>query len=235
MKLYIGTYSRPAPYLASTNGKGLYVADVDPVTGRLTLEQEVPGIENPSYLCISPDGRNLHAVSEVFDWPEGLVHSFAIDPGTGHLAYQGVQGARGTVSCYAMMDTRSRVALVANYWSGSVALFPARPDGSLAEAASVDQHTGSGPDASRQEGPHAHCIVLSADDRFAYSADLGADEIIGYRVDYATNQLVRHTVLSMPAGSGPRHLAFAPDGRHAYVICELDSTMAALAFRRKPL
>lgn len=230
MKLYVGTYSRPAPYLASTNGKGLYVCDYDPATGRLRQEQEVTGIENSSYLCISPDGRNLHAVWEVFDWPEGLVSSYAIDPVTGHLAYQGVQGARGTVTCYAMMDSQSRVALVANYWSGGVALFPAREDGSLAEASNVHQHEGTGPDEARQEGPHAHCIVVSPDDRFAFSCDLGADRIFGYRVDYAARELVRHNELAMPAGSGPRHFAFSPDGRHAYAICELDSTMAAFDY-----
>lgn len=230
MKLYVGTYSRPAPYLASTNGKGIHVCDYDPPTGRLVQVQEVPGIENSSYLCISPDGRNLHAVWEVFDWPEGLVSSYAIDQATGHLAYQGVQGSRGTVTCYAMMDSRSRVAVVANYWSGSVALFPARADGSLAEAASVHQHAGTGPDAARQEGPHAHCIVVSPDDRFAFSCDLGADRIFGYRIDYAANALVPHHELVMPPGSGPRHLVFSPDGRHAYAICELDSTMTALAY-----
>jgi 6-phosphogluconolactonase len=230
MKLYVGTYTRPAPYLASTNGQGIYVCDVDPATGRLTIEQEVTGIENPSFLWVSADGRNLHAVWEVFGWPEGLVSSYAIDPATGHLRYQGVQGARGTVSCYGMTDSRSRLSVVANYWSGSVALFPARADGSLAEATSVDQHAGNGPDPARQEGPHAHCIVISPDDRFAFSADLGTDQIVGYRLDHEAPALVPHHTLAMPPGSGPRHLAFAPGGRFAYVICELDSTLAALAY-----
>ncbi len=230
MKLYVGTYTRPAPYLAAANGKGLSVCDYDVASGTLRPVQEVTGIENPSYLCVSPDGRSLHAVWEVLDWSEGLVSSYAIDPASGHLTFQGVQGARGTVTCYAMMDRASRAALVANYWSGSVALFPARPDGSLGEAASVHQHEGSGPDPARQEGPHAHCIVLAPDDRFALACDLGADRIVAYRVDLDAMRLLRHGELVMPAGSGPRHLAFAPGGRHAYAICELDSTMAALAY-----
>jgi len=230
MKLYVGTYTRPAPYLASANGRGLYILDFDETAGTLAMAGEVPGIENPSYLSISPDGRNLHAVSEVFEWQEGLVSSYAIEPGTGALRYQGVQGSRGTVACYLTMDSRSRAAFVANYWSGSVAMFPARPDGSLAEASSVDQHEGSGPEAARQEGPHAHCIVISPDDRFAFSADLGADLIVGYRIDHATGTLTRHQALPMPAGSGARHLVFSPDARHAYVICELDSSIAALGY-----
>ena len=229
-KLYVGTYTRPAPYLAETNGQGLYVLDYDEDTGALTEVQEVGGIENPSYLCISPDGRNLHAVWEVLDWPEGLISSYAIDAGEGTLTYQGVQGSRGSLACYTMMDSQSRAALVSNYWSGSVAMFPVRADGALGQASSFDQHEGSGPDPARQEGPHAHCIVISADDAFAFSADLGTDRVIGYRVDFERNELVPHSELEMPPGSGPRHLVFSPNGRNAYVINELDSTIAALAY-----
>lgn len=230
MKMYVGTYTRPAPYLASTNGEGIYVYDFDEAAGTLSLVQEVPGLENPSYLCLSPDGRNLHATAEVLDWPEGLMSSFAVDESSGQLSYLGVQGARGTVTAYVSMDSRSRAAFVANYWSGTVAMFPARADGALAEASSVQQHAGSGPNEARQEGPHAHCIVVSPDDRFAFSADLGADVIFGYRVDYDANELVSHAELRMPAGSGPRHLIFAPDGSRAFVICELDSTIASLDY-----
>ncbi|MEZ4595728.1 MAG: lactonase family protein [Chloroflexota bacterium] len=230
MRLYVGTYTRPAPYLATTNGKGLHVYDFEPTTGRLTQVQEMGGIENPSYLCLSPDGRSLHAVWEVLDWPEGLVSSYAVDPSSGTLSYLGVQGTRGSLPCYVMMDARSRAALIANYWSGSVALFPARPDGSLAEATSVDQHTGHGIDPVRQDGPHAHCFVLTANDRVAFSADLGTDEVIGYRVDLEAMTIRRHTSLALPPGSGPRHLVFAPDGRHAWAVCELSSTVAALGY-----
>jgi len=230
MKLYVGTYTRPAPYLAETNGKGLYVLDYDEASGAASVSQEVPGIENPSYLCISPDGRSLHAIWEVPEWPEGLVSSYAIDGSSGELSYMGVQGSRGTVTCYATMDRGSRAALIANYWSGTVAMFAARADGSLAEASSVDQHEGTGPDEARQEGPHAHCIVISPDDDYAFSADLGTDSIYGYRLDYERMAMERTSELDLPGGSGPRHFVFAPSGRHAYVICELDSSIAALGY-----
>jgi 6-phosphogluconolactonase len=230
MKLYVGTYTRPAPYLADTNGKGLYALDYDEEMGSVSISQEVAGIENPSYLCISPDGRSLHAVWEVVEWPEGLVSSYAIDRTSGDLSYLGVQGSRGTVTCYAMMDSQSRAALIANYWSGTVAMFPARADGALAEASSVDQHEGTGPDAARQEGPHAHCIVISADDRFAFSADLGTDSIYGYRLDYEAMTMTRSSEVKLPAGAGPRHFVFSPSGRNAYAICELDSSIATLAY-----
>jgi 6-phosphogluconolactonase len=233
MRLYVGTYTRPGPFLAAANGRGLYVLDFDEATGGLTMRQEVTGIENPSFLCISPDGRALHAVSEVPDSPEGLVGSYAIEPSTGELSRLGVQGSRGTLTCYAAMDSRSQAAFVANYWSGTVAMFPARPDGSLAEASSVRQHEGRGRDAARQEGPHAHSIVVSPDDRFAFAADLGADAVVAYRIDYERMELRPRARLAMPPGSGPRHLAFGPDGASAYVICELDSTVAALDYDRE--
>jgi 6-phosphogluconolactonase len=229
-RLYVGTYTRPAPYLAHANGKGLYVLDYDSDTGGLTMRQEVAGIENPSYLTVSPDGRNLHATWEVFEWPEGLVSSYAIEGGSGELRYLGVQGSRGSLACYATTDSRARVALVANYWSGSVALFPVRADGALAEASSVNQHDGSGPDAARQAGPHAHCIVVSPDDAYAFSADLGADTIFGYRIHYDAATITPHSRLRMKPASGPRHLVFAPDGRRAFAICELDSSIAALEY-----
>ncbi len=230
MRMYIGTYTRPAPYLAETNGKGLYVFDFDRDSGSLSMVQEMGGIENPSYLCVSPDGRTLHATWEVVEWPEGLVSSYAIDAATGELSYLGVQGSRGTVTCYAMMDSRSRAAFVSNYWSGSVAMYPALESGALMEASSVHQHEGSGPDEARQEGPHAHCIVVARDDRFAFSADLGADIVFGYRIDFDRNELVPHSQLRMSPGSGPRHFVFAPDNSHAYVIGELDSTITALSY-----
>ena len=120
--------------------------------------------------------------------------------------------------------------LLSDYPPGRVALLPTRADGSLAEATSVRQHHGAGPRRDRQEGPHAHCIVVSPDDVYAFSADLGADRIFGYRIDYEQCRLIPHHDLVLPAGSGPRHLVFAPDGRHAYVVGELDATVTALEY-----
>jgi len=228
--LYVGTYTRSAAHVADARGRGIHVLDMDPATGSLVPRQEVGGIDDPTYLCVSPDGRNLHAVWEVATWPEALVSSYAIDPDTGELGYLGVQGTRGSIACHVVMDSRARTAFVANYGSGTVAAFPTRPDGSLAEASSVDQHEGSGPDGTRQQGPHAHCIVLAPDERFAFSADLGTDEVIGYRIDHQAHALIRDSRLAMTPGSGPRQLVFSPSGRHAWVTGELDATMSALAY-----
>jgi 6-phosphogluconolactonase len=230
MKLYVGTFTRPADYLAASNGEGLYVFDYDVGSGHVALVQKVTGIENPSFLCLSPDGRFLHAVWEVPEWPEGLIGSYAVSPADGTLSYLGIQGSKGAGPSYVTMDSRGRALLVSDYGSGRVALLPSGADGSLMEATSVQQHHGSGPNAARQEGPHAHCIVVSPDDAYAFSADLGADRVFGYRLDYDRFELVPHTELKLASGSGPRHLVFAPGSQHAYLICELDATVAALGY-----
>lgn len=229
-RLYVGTYTRPIPHVTEASGKGLYVFDFDDSEGSLRHVQTVSGIENPSYLCISPDARRLHALWEVQEWPEGLVSTYSIDAATGTLTYLGIQGSRGWLPTYVTMDSQSRVALVANYGSGSVAMLPTAPGGGLRQSTSFDQHAGSGPDPARQEGPHAHCVVVSTDDRYAFSADLGIDKIIGYRIEYEDLALVLHSELEMPARSGPRHFVFSPSGHNAYVINELANTVSALAY-----
>jgi 6-phosphogluconolactonase len=164
------------------------------------------------------------------EWPEGLVGSYAVSPVDGTLSYLSVQGSKGAAPSYVSMDSQGRVLLLSDYPPGRVALLPARDDGSLSEATSVQQHHGEGPRRERQAGPHAHCIVAAPDDAYAFSADLGSDRIFGYRVDYEHSGLIPHHDLVLPAGSGPRHLVFAPDGRHAYVVGELDATVTALDY-----
>jgi 6-phosphogluconolactonase len=130
------------------------------------------------------------------------------------------------------VDRSGRVALVANYAGGSVALLPILSDGALAPATSVVQHTGSGPNADRQSAPHAHCIVADPSNRFALAADLGADRVFVYRLDLDGKSL-RHIEggdAVMRAGAGPRHIAFHPTLPFVFVANELDSTVATLRF-----
>ena len=122
--------------------------------------------------------------------------------------------------------------LVANYVGGSVALLPIQADGTLAPAAKVVQHTGSGPNAERQSSPHAHCIVADPSNRFVLAADLGADRVFVYRLDLEGKSL-RHVEggdAVMRPGAGPRHIAFHPTLPLVFVANELDSTVATLRF-----
>jgi 6-phosphogluconolactonase len=116
----------------------------------------------------------------------------------------------------------------ANYGSGSVALFPVRPDGALGEASWVARHEGSGPHGDRQEGPHAHSSVFTPDGRHLLVADLGIDRMVVYELDGGS--LSRRGEMASAPGAGPRHMVFHPDGRHLFVVNELDSTLAVYAW-----
>lgn len=223
--LFVGTYTRPAPYLGATNGEGLYSAWFDTASGEIGTPECITGIENCSYLTVSPSGRTLHAIWEVVEWPVGLVTSYAVDGTT--LSFLGTQSTKGALACY-VTEGVDGAALVANYISGNVVRFPVRDDGSLAEATAIDQHTGSGPDPERQEGPHAHCIVLDPANKFAVSADLGTDTLVTYRADDPELQPV--ATLQLPPATGPRHLTFHPTKPFAYVAGEMSSTITALGY-----
>jgi len=124
------------------------------------------------------------------------------------------------------------VVLIANYAGGSVALLPIQPNGSLGPAAQVVQHTGKGPNAERQEAPHAHCIVPDPSNRFALAADLGADRVFVYGLDVGSKSLrpIKERDAVMQRGAGPRHIAFHPSLPLVFVANELDSTVATLRF-----
>lgn len=225
--MYVGTY---------TNGKseGIYLYRLDPVTGALTHVHTTKGVTNPSFLAIDPSRRYLFAVNEITEFegkPGGSISSFAIDQTSGSLTFINRQPTLGGAPCYVTVDKRGKSVLVANYVGGNIAAFQLESDGKLGPATSF-QHQGSGPDKKRQEKPHAHCIVLDAANRYAFSADLGIDKIVGYRFDSKQAVLLEGTppAVSIEAGAGPRHLTFHPDGGFVYVINELNSTITAFTY-----
>ncbi len=142
---------------------------------------------------------------------------------TGELKLLNRQSAEGTAACYLDVDKTGKAVLVANYSSGSVASLPIKADGSLGEKAAFFQHKGSSVNPQRQKEPHAHCIAVSPDNKYAFAADLGTDQIFAYKLDPANAKLTPNKVpfAKSPAGAGPRHLTFHPNGKQAYVINEL--------------
>jgi len=227
--LYVGTYTE------GTKSEGVYLVRMDSRTGRLQRVGSVDAGANPSFLAIHPNGRVLFAANELEKYqgrPTGAVSAFAIANGTGMLTRRDVQPSEGGAPCFVSVDRSGQVVLVANYVGGSVALLPIEKDGSLAPAAKVEQHTGSGPNADRQSAAHAHCIVADPSNRFALSADLGADRVFVYRLDLdgKTLQHVEGGDALMRPGAGPRHIAFHPTLPLMFVANELDSTVATLRF-----
>ena len=227
--LYVGTYTE------GTKSEGIYLVRMDPRTGKLRRVGSVIAGANPSFLAIHPNGRVLYAVNEVDKYngkASGAVSSFAIARETGVLTRLGEQPSEGAAPCYVSVDRSGRVVLVANYNGGSVALLPIQGDGSLAPAADVEKHTGTGPNAERQEAAHAHCIVADPSNRFVLAADLGADRVFVYPLDLEGKTLRRIGVGSavMRPGAGPRHIVFHPTLPLVFVANELDSTVATLRF-----
>jgi 6-phosphogluconolactonase len=227
--LYVGTYTE------SSRSEGIYLVRMDRRSGQLRQVGSVDAGANPSFLAIHPNGRVLYAVNELEKYngrPTGAVSAFTIASDTGALTRLNEQPSEGGAPCFVSVDRSGRVALVANYVGGSVALLPIQPDGALAPAAQVVQHTGKGPNAERQAAPHAHCILADPSNRFVLAADLGADRVFVYRLDVHGKSLlhVEGGDAVMRPGAGPRHIAFHPTLPLVFVANELDSTVATLRF-----
>lgn len=215
---------------ASGEKAGVHAFAFDSENGTLKPLKRTTGVQNPFFIALSPDKRHLYAIDAAkFGGEENeFVAAFAIEGRDGNLRMLNRQSTRGTASCYLDVTATGKCVLVANYSSGSVASLPVKDDGSLGEAASFFQHSGSSADPQRQKGPNAHCFVVSPDGRHALAADLGIDKIMIYTLDDASAKLAPNTAqpfAKLAPGSGPRHLTFHPNGKLVYVINELANTI----------
>ncbi len=226
----VGTYTN------KTASKGIYVYNFDPGTGKLTSLGVAAESEDPSFLAVHPSGKYLYAVNEIDHFGEkksGAASAFSIDQKTGKLTLLNQAATRGAGPCHISLDKPGKVALVANYDGGSVATFPVHPDGTLGEAADFVEHRGSSADKERQTAPHAHWIGTSPDNRFALAADLGLDEILIYRFNATKGTLAPNdpAFAKLNPGSGPRHLAFHPNGKFVYLLTEMEDSVTAFAYK----
>mgnify|MGYP001243265138 CR=1 FL=1 len=227
--LYVGTYTRPAPYLKTSNGQGIYSFNLDLATGLLSPLGEMLNIDSPSYLAISHDKRTLYAVSEVWLWQEGTITAYRIDQQTGTLTYINKQPTLGSITAYAELDEANHFVMAANYWDGqTAAIFPLRADGGVLPASDSVFHAGKSEPG--QDKAHGHCIITDPTNTWVYVTDLGIEETVCYRLDHQHGRLVLHDSLEFLAGTGPRHMVFHPNSRFAYVIGELNNTITSLAF-----
>jgi len=226
--MYVGTYTGP-------ESKGIHVFRFDPVAGKAVAAGLAAESVNPSFLAVDPQQKFLYAVNEVSAYKgekSGGVSAFAIDRKTGKLTFLNEVASRGAGPCHVALDRTGKSVLVANYDGGSVAVFPVLKDGRLGEASAFDQHRGHGPNAERQEGPHAHEIQVTPDNRFALVTDLGLDELMVYRFNPAKGTLAANDppFARVDAGAGPRHFVLHPNGKFVYVLSEMGGSVTAFAY-----
>ncbi len=221
--LYVGTY-----------GKGVYAYRFDSNGGKLESMGLAGEVVNPSFLATDPDFRYLYAASEIEGKADGAVAAFAIDRSTGALKSLNSRSSAGQSPCHLSVDHTTKMVMVANYGTGGVSVFPIERDGRLGEMSGLMAAHGSSADPKRQAGPHAHEAVVSADNRFLYVPDLGLDQIRIYRIDPAGAKLTPNDppAAKLEPGVGPRHIAFSPNGKFAYVVSELKSLVTV--FSRDP-
>jgi 6-phosphogluconolactonase len=224
--VFVGTYTR-------ARSQGIYPCRFDTATGAIGLAGKAAEADNPSFLAVDLARRRLFSTAEARPTtPGGAVSAFAFDPETGELTFLNQQASQGSGPCHLSLDKTGRFVLAANYGTGSVCVLPVRDDGHLGEATQVLQHEGRSVHPRRQAGPHAHSITLDPSNRYAFAADLGIDKVMVYQFDPGQGELKPNDPpwVGVEAGSGPRHLAFHPTGRHAYLINELSNTMTAFAY-----
>ena len=232
--VYVGTYT-------GSDSKGIYEYRFEAGTGRLTPMGVAAEIANPSFVVTDPSHHHLYAVTELTERgpnaykDNGTISSFSIDSKTGSLTFLNKVSSGGGGPCHLVVDRSGKILFVANYGSGNVASFALEPDGRIGAMTGLDQHSGSSIDPRRQQGPHAHAVVLSPDNRFLFVPDLGLDRILIYRVDEAKRAFTLNdpSFVSVKPGLGPRHFVFGAEARFAYAVCEMGSSVVAFSYDRQ--
>jgi 6-phosphogluconolactonase len=226
--VYIGTNTG-----GKAGSKGIYLADLDSATGKLSEPVLAAEYKNPGFLALHPSKPILYACGQP-DKPfaDGTDSVAAFSIGADHgLKFLGEASAGGKGACHVAVDATGRTAAVANYGDGSFATVKLGEDGKPGEIASVIHSKGSGPNKSRQQGPHAHGVYFDRANKHLFIPDLGLDQVIIHPFNAATSKLGDPLPsLVTAAGAGPRHLAFSADEKHAYVINELDNTILAAGY-----
>ncbi len=246
---YVGTYTSPLQNMRDTqvdlppgNGRGIHIYDVNRETGAMTLKSIHEMGISPSALVLNETKTRLYSTNEterIGDNESGSVSAFAVDPGDGSLKMLNSVSSGGKGPTYLCLDPSGKFVLVANYFGGSVAVLPIRPDGSLGEATDIKQDEGEvGPAKATNAPPgsfafsghdqvHAHMIDFDPSGRFVLHVDLGLDKIFVWKFDAQAGKLIANdpASVSLPPGDGPRHFAFHPNGDWLYSLQEEGSTV----------
>ncbi|WP_129674778.1 lactonase family protein [Candidatus Chloroploca sp. Khr17] len=217
---------------AAADQPGIYLFALTSTTGELTPLGACAGVTNPSFLALHPGGDLVLATSETGagDGNPGGVATLRLDRATQTLAILGWQRSGGDWPCHVTLDPRGAWAVVANYGGGSLGLLSLTAEGVLGPLRDVAQHEGRSVDPERQQHPHPHASIVSADGHFVIATDLGIDQLRIYTLDTTHGCLTPHSHTLARRGAGPRHLCWHPNGRILYVANELDNTIAVYGY-----
>ena len=222
--LYVGTYTRKT-------SEGIYIYQFNTKTGDFTPLSIAKGIDNPSFLAISPDHRFLYSGGSK---KGDSVHAFAIDKQTHFLTLLNTQSlGTGLGATHLELDKTGKWLFVANYFSSTISVLPVEAEGTLGELAQTIQLEGKSINPTRQDKSHIHSSNISPDNQYIFAPDLGTDKIMTYRFDVKTGKLTEGVppFTQTAAGAGPRHFTFHQNGKFAYSIQELDATIMGFNYK----
>lgn len=214
--VYVGTYTG-----GNSSSKGIYSFRFDPASGKMSAPELAAESVSPSFLAIARNGKAVYAANEAGG---GTVSAFAVEA-PGKLRLLNTLSSEGNSPCHLNLDPSGKWLALANYGSGTAAIYPVNADGSLGKPSAVVQHKGSSVDAGRQKGPHAHSVNFTKDGRYLLVADLGIDQVKIYAFDKKQGKLQEVAQLESPKGGGPRHVAIGKNGL-VYVVNELQAAVS---------
>ena len=227
---FVGTYTRDEGWVNGT-ADGIYRGVITDDGEKLSLDTTAAEVINPSFVAVSPDKKNLYAVSELGrgNEPTGYVHAFSINEDLS-LTYIDKYPTNAQAPAHISIDDAGKLVFAANYQGGVVMAYKRMADGSLEILQQLDQ-SGSGPHPN-QNGSHTHMAKLSPAQYYLYITDLGSDKVWSYHIDHETLTLTKtdQEFAALPPGSGPRHMDFGTSAEFAYVMNELNSTITVFDF-----
>lgn len=223
--MIVGTYT-------SGKSEGVYVYDFNSADGSFKELSHVK-TSNPSYIAVSPDGKFVFAVNENSNNDNGgEVSSFTFDKKTGILTPVNKQLTGGDSPCYVDVDHTGKWIFVANYSSGTLSVLPVNSDGAIGKATTTIKYEGYGVNKQRQEKSHVHCTYISKDNKWLFVSDLGTDKVMVYAFDANTGVLTPALTpfIKIKDGGGPRHIAFHPGNKYAYLVEEMGGAVDAFSY-----
>ncbi|WP_448145659.1 lactonase family protein [Pseudomonas silesiensis] len=237
-QLLVGSYT-------AGQSQGIYRLKFDSSTGQIDASPlQVVNSENPSWLTLSRDQRRLFVVNENGPGqadPVGRVSSYAIDPKTHELSLINQVQSLGNEPTHSSLSAEGSHLFVSNYSvvedpGGTLAVLPVGADGKLQPVVQMSSHPSSRVNPERQMSAHVHSTVSAPDGRYVFSNDLGADRIFVYRFDPKANPdlpltAAKPAAVQLPPGSGPRHLLFSANGKHAWLTMEMSAQVAVFDYR----